>query len=1116
MAIVPAADGRYLRELLGKPFTDEQLRIITAGLCPQLVIAGAGSGKTTVMAARVVHAIAWHKVRPDGILGLTFTNKAASELAERVRLALAQLARLDADGELLPVRLFQPEPDDQPTVSTYHAYAASLIKDHALRIGREPDSRLLTEAGRWQLALRVVRAAQGPYTTWTWTPRYVAERLLELDGAMSEHLVSPEQVRAFDRSMIEDVGALAKTPKALLAIKDTAQTRDELLDLVDRYRRRKRDLDLVDFGDQVALAAEIARSCPEVGEVERDRFPVVFLDEYQDTGVAQRILLADLFNGGHPVTAVGDPCQSIYGWRGASIGNLLRFFEHFPDDGPVRDPLYLLTSFRNGGRILDGANQLSDVLREDKQDPRRPHVPVPSLEPGREELGHVRTALLSTVADEVEWLADRLGEVVDGGTQPSEIAVLCRRRSDFAMIHRALGDRGIPVEVVGLGGLLEMPEVADVVAVLEVLADPTANAALARILTGPRYRVGPRDLKALGSRAARLARGTGGGRAQPANGRALAEVADSVDTVDVVALTDALDDLGNPAAYSAEGYARLDQLRHELAAFRPLLAQPIVEAVVGVIAGTGLDVEIEATPSALAQARAANLSAFLDHAAGFEGVEGESDLAAFLDYLAAAGDKERGLDIGGVSTAETVKLMTVHKAKGLEWSVVALPGLVNDVFPARQGRAQWVKRAEALPHELRGDADDLPLLAALTSPALNAFGEQCRAQDAEEERRLAYVAATRAKDLLLASGYIWSATRKKACETSAFLCELRAAVPPDPTWDDPWIDSVEGDNPLLAVAAPDVLWPAVYREGPAARRRAAADLVLAAQPTAAGAAEVTGQVAEWEREVDQLLDELAATSAAVRDVVLPRTLSASQVVALAGDPDGFARSLARPMPRRPSVAARKGTAFHAWVEHLFDAKPLFDTDDLAGAADDDWSDEDTGPDLAELQASFTQGPYGDLAPHAVEAPFELVVAGRLLRGRIDAVYRTDDGFDVVDYKTGLKPSNPKAVALQLAIYRIAWAGISGVPVDQVGAAFLYVRTGQLVRPELATAEQLAELLSGEPVDLVDLVDVAPAAAITPEPGLPAPVAAELPRPNVPASPTTDPVEEPEGQLSLEW
>ena len=338
--------------------------------------------------------------------------------------------------------------------------------------------------------------------------------------------------------------------------------------------------------------------------------------------------------------------------------------------------------------------------------------------------------------------------------------------------------------------------------------------------------------------------------------------------------------------------------------------------------------------------------------------------------------------------------------------------------------------------------------------------------------RLAYVAVTRAKDLLLASGYVWSTTRKKARKQSDFLVELRKAVPPEPQWNDPWDETPGAVNPLLAVAVPDVAWPVDYQQGPRDRRDSAAALVTAALATAA-MAEPGGQLAQpspgrsaeiagWEREVDQLLDELAAVRSPIHDVALPRTLSASQVVSLADDPDALARSLARPMPRRPSAAARRGTAFHAWVEQLFDARPLFDTDDLTGAGDDEWPDEAYDDcQLADLQKAFARTDYGEATPCAVEAPFELVVAGRLLRGRIDAVYRTGEAtFDVVDYKTGLRPAGARAAALQLAIYRLAWAGIAGVPVDSVGAAFLYVRTGELVRPHLATEAEIAALLSG--------------------------------------------------------
>ncbi len=756
---------------------------------------------------------------------------------------------------------------------------------------------------------------------------------------------------------------------------------------------------------------------------------------------------------------------------------------------------------------------------------------VPPLEPGRSVTGEVRTALHTTVVAEVEWLAERLEECIANGTAPGEIAVLCRRRSDFSLINRVLSERGIAVEVVGLGGLLEMPEVADVVAVLEVMAEPTANPALVRILTGPRYRIGPRDLKALGRRAAFLTRDLLADRsiADPDGNRALARAAASVDSVDVVALTDALESLGDPSDYSAEGYAGLVELRGELTRFRSLLSQPIVEAVVGVISAIGLDVEIEASPAGLAAARAANLSAFLDHAARFEGIEGESDLAAFLAYLGAAAEKENGLDIGGVSAADTVKLMTVHKAKGLEWSVVALPGLVDEVFPSNRGRARWTRRGEALPNDLRGDVDDLPTLASWTTAGLKEFDAACAVQDGEEERRLAYVAITRARDLLLASGYRWNTTRKRACRPSAFLAELREAVPPQAQWDDPWDEDPGQDNPLLAGGVDDVGWPAPYRPGPLERRRSAAALVREAaagleglpdavtldgqSAGAAGDSIRTPDVVQWQREVGQLLDELAAARAPIRDVLLPRTLSASQVVALADDADDFARSLARPMPRKPSAAARRGTAFHSWVERLFEAKPLFDTDDLEGAADEEWPENLEAPEheLAELQAAFARTPYGDVVPHAVEAPFELVVGGRLLRGRIDAVYRTSDGFDVVDYKTGLLPTKPHAVALQLAIYRLAWAGIAGVPVESVGAAFLYVRTGELVRPDLASADDLAGLLSGTDPAL-ELPSHGPATHVQ----VGVPPSAATPAAAAPAAATPAAAAEDVGQLALDW
>ena len=1055
---LPTADGGYLRDLLDKPFTDEQLAAATAPLTPQLVVAGAGSGKTTVMAARVVHAVAFHDMSPSAILGLTFTNKAAGQLADSVRKALR---RLNASTLV----------DETPTVATYHSYAAGIVRDHALRIGREPVTTLLTEAGRWQLAMRVVRRATGPFRHITWQPATVAAYLVALDGEMAEHLATADDVRAFDAAFIGQVDALPSPTKPLRDCADMARARDELLGLVETYRSEKQRLELIDYGDQVALAALIARESDDVCAIERDRFRLVLLDEYQDTGIAQRKLLARLFGDGHAVTAVGDPNQGIYGWRGASVGNLLRFREHFGGTDDVRP---LMTSFRCGGRILSAANAIAAPLTGSPGAQRRPVVDVPELSPaeGRGDDGDIVVALLDRVDREAEWLAEQLEHsVFVDGVAPGDIAVLCRRRTDFPLLHRAFVRRDIPVEVVGLGGLLEMPEVADLVAVLRVLVEPTANPALLRILTGPRWRIGPRDLAALGRRASALASprdARGDGNTSDVDA-ALRKATEGVDAVDVASLLDVID-LVSPddTDLSAEAVTRLLALRAELDALRVLVGQPIVEVAAEVVRRIGLDVELETEASRVAAARVANLAAFLDHAAQFAGIEGESDLASFLGWLDAAVAAESGLDVGGVSEADTVKLLTVHKAKGLEWDVVAIPGLTATVFPSSRSRSRWTSNAQVLPYAVRGDADDLPPTPALSSKGLDEFKSACSSDDADEERRLGYVAVTRAAKRVLASGYWWGATRQKPMGPSELLDQLRTLAESGLGDVAEWVEAVGGEsNPMAELTAEDVAWPPSYEPDAVGRRLGAAELVRAAMSASDGKApddrgftdEDAALVRRWDDESALLLDELRRQRVAVREVALPRRLTASQVVALKHDPDELAQMLARPMPVRPQPQARRGSRFHKWVEELYGAVPLLEPDDLPGAGDDGVTDED----LADLQARFLADGWGERRPVAVEAPFELVIGGRLVRGRIDAIYARDGGgFDVIDYKTGSVPKDFEAASMQLSVYRLAWADLQGVDPAEVDAGFLYVRTGTLKRPDrLLSREEMAALFAGE-------------------------------------------------------
>ncbi|MEU9854852.1 UvrD-helicase domain-containing protein [Streptomyces sp. NPDC047974] len=1153
-------DPEQLKELLGIPFTPEQTACITAPPAPQVIVAGAGSGKTTVMAARVVWLVGTGQVAPERVLGLTFTNKAAGELAERVRTALVRAGVTDPD----PV---DPEdPPGEPRISTYHAFAGQLLTDHGLRIGLEPTSRLLADATRYQLAARVLREAPGPYPALTKSFPTLVENLLALDAELAEHLVEPAELLAYDAELLTALAEARLTNDDLRKLPETAHARRELTGLVTRYRAAKRSRDLLDFGDQIALSARLATTRPEVGGILRDEYRVVLLDEYQDTSVAQRLLLSGLFGqgSGHPVTAVGDPCQAIYGWRGASVANLDDFPAHFPHaDGTPASRRSLSENRRSGGRLLDLANGLATPLRA-------MHEGVEALRPapGAEADGTVRVALLRTHTEELDWLADSLAHLVRTGREPGSMAVLCRTAGDFPAIQAALVARGVPVEVVGLSGLLHLPEVADLVAVCEVLQDPGANASLVRLLTGPRWRIGPRDLALLGRRARLLVRH---GDAGPDPAQRLAAAVEGVDPAEVTSLADALDTFldsgGHPddgLPFSAEARVRFAHLAAELRSLRASLADPLMDVLHRVLTVTGLEVELSASPHALAARRRETLGNFLDVAAGFASLDGEAGLLAFLGFLRTAVQFEKGLDNALPGGENTVKVLTAHKSKGLEWDVVAVPGLVAGQFPSARARESWTSQPQVLPHALRGDAATLPDLDAWDAAAMKSFKAAMTDHQHTEELRLGYVTFTRPRTLLLASAHWWGPSQKKPRGPSAFMQALYEHCEQGHGDIEAWAEAPEKDeeNPLLAEATGDLPWPLPLDEEALARRRQAAEHVRAAlralppqpgratrpgpAPAAAlpdrpaeglwlpgdlveeppyepgdapydeppyepeetpydeppgtpapfgGPADGAGPaeaipadalpadaiphprehgltpeeartIASWDKDLTALTEELHRTRATTRDVLLPAYLSASQVIRLAEDPDAFAQELARPMPQRPQPAARRGTRFHAWVESRFEELPLpfLAPDELPGGEDFAGEPEIVDErDLESLKEAFARTPYAHRTPHRVEVPVHLTLAGRVVRGRIDAVYRDPDSgaYEIVDWKTS---RHRTADPLQLALYRLAWAEQHGLDPEEVAAAFVYVRTGEVARPARlpGRAELEAILLGGAP------------------------------------------------------
>ena len=557
-----------LQRVMKTPYAPsaQQWAAISAPLAPAVVIAGAGSGKTTLMAARVVYLVATGQVRPDEILGLTFTTKAASELRSRIAEALAAAGVYDESRAI-----DADDPDDvlEPTVATYNAYAATLLTEHGLRIGHEPDTRVITDASRFQLGARVVDRYTGEILHLSDHPPTAIQNLLALDGAMSEHLVSADQVRridaeakaGFERAIAEETAGKGRKThlEALAKAIHAIDRRHELLGLVDSYRRIKRDLGLMDFSDQIELGARLASEQPDVGALERAKFRVVLLDEYQDTSVAQATMLSRIFGDGHAVTAVGDPNQAIYGWRGASVSNILNFADTFPAVDGGRVETYPLTvNRRSDRRILEVANRLVAPLQA-----RLEGIAELEAKPEAAE-GTVQVQVFETHTDELDWLASAVHAAHTDAW--SDIGVLTRDNSHAEDVFDALTTAGIPVEIVGLSGLLRLPEVAEVVALLHLLHDVSANDALLTVLHGPRWAIGPRDLKLLGERAAQIA-GRQGRLEQTSITAQLTELADGIDPAELPSLSDALEDPGD-LAYSAEARDRFALLAAELRSLR--------------------------------------------------------------------------------------------------------------------------------------------------------------------------------------------------------------------------------------------------------------------------------------------------------------------------------------------------------------------------------------------------------------------------------------------------------------------------------------------------------------------------------------------------------------------
>jgi DNA helicase-2/ATP-dependent DNA helicase PcrA len=460
------------------------------------------------------------------------------------------------------------------------------------------------------------------------------------------------------------------------------------------------------------------------------------------------------------------------------------------------------------------------------------------------------------------------------------------------------------------------------------------------------------------------------------------------------------------------------------------------------------------------------LAALIDLAGNFRNLEGDSSVAAFLEYLRTGQRFNSFVEADVTLSDNAVIVMSIHKAKGLEFPIVVVPDLTTGVFPSTPKDRHWPKNAFRIPPDSLG-APINPLLPEFPSPTgprgvdFKAFTSAAGELANIDERRLAYVAITRAEQKVIASGSWWGPTQSKLRGPSDFLINLHDGA----TNPDVWTQAPDADatNPLLSDIQ-YLTWPAQIDPAKHSQIKRDAELVKSAASKLHDLSGLSNEeillVESWQQDIEALLVQSRQFESTERMVRLPNSLSASQLIALDTDEDSFLKSLVRPMPRKPSSSADRGTTFHSWVETFYGRRTLIDTETLSGAMDDEiYTDEQ----LQALKTAFASGPFVDRTPASLELPFALVLGGRTLRGRMDALFTgtlddptASDSWLVVDWKTG-KPGS--ANDLQLSIYRQAAALTLGVNPDQIQAVFYYV-ADQVVSPatKLLSLDELTELI----------------------------------------------------------
>lgn len=998
--------------------TPEQLSVIKLPGGPARVLAGAGSGKTYAMTELVRNRVEDYRrgyggTPPERILALTFTVKAAEEMRRRLLYTLKEQGLKIA-------------------VSNFHSYALDIVRENSTVLGLEAEAPVLRRGRAWMMVMDELGAEDLSLRRLSLAdPATAADRALTLLSRAKNELIDLEDLRLRTAQDLERA-----TDDAM---RHCFEERLDLVELATRFEARREELGYLRFEEMLALGTRVLDD-PAMGAPYRGRYDLIVVDEFQDTNPAQ-LRFIELLCGRDfsKVVVIGDDLQSIFAFTGAEIRNIQRFEK--TAGVPIGGATYKLsTNFRSGRAILEFANHIArDVHPENSPD--EPKVLAPR--PGASE-GEIRAFVSATDADEAKEIARRIKELVETGVPAGSCAVLIRRRSQTPALLAALDEEGVPCEIADAGDLLSRPEIVLLSDYLRLSANPGGSRKyLINTLLRHPVLLDENDL------------------------RAVLEHPESPQR--------ALEDPTPTPGLSDRGMSRLahftgllDSLEGALGAADTL--GDFVEQAVEVL---GLGHELRSSPDPDARVALQYLSMFTEIAREFGDVHYLEDFLRYLEVVSASNASEFSMPPS--EHTDAVRVTTVHRAKGLEFDHVFVPGLSDGVFPSNNAQDSALEKAEAVPTPLKQDPDE-ELKAAYDVLDKKETKNLLKREALEEEGRLFYVACTRAAESLTLSQAHYYTDNKKTKKPGAFWSLLEEApgecaisFAPEP--------EVPDTNPNLGeleereLSEPD--------QWPLSAMAAGEDAEVAADLGVSG----------WEYELASLkLDARNIPEKPRPEHILPppETHSPTTLMDYETCPRRYYYSHVFQVPSLDGwmeSTQNHGSAVHAYIEAgMQDARPAkrpsTSTPDTPAATGGRSST--NGPSKDERWEAFEASPYGRRAAEyplyegpeppksgparMVEVPFALEVDGREVRGRIDALFVDENGtFHLVDWKTG-HPYESYKKRLQLPIYALAANRLWGIEPERIRLAYAFVPGDEMV--EVDTSEGFLERTENKVQDVM--------------------------------------------------